>query len=371
MLQTLGTYTVDDYIDLRLGRYRIIRPLGQGGEAQVFLARDEHSDRYAAIKIAWPSQRHWTSDSLSVEARVLTRLHHPYIIQLYAHNLDGPLPYLALQYAPYGTLEKYAQADNLLAPQLVLTYIRQVAYALDYIHQRGLVHRDVKLANLLLVGSRHLVLGDFGIATSYNKHSEKNVTGTLLYMAPEQLRGMPCPASDQYSLAIVAYELLCGHVPSSDYSSDGAKSYLYRSPAMHKNATHLPSTVESVLQTALAENPDDRFANVRAFSAALEQAMTVSQTTFISYASQPHQPYPQTVTPQPMILRSKLARARRKRSYRAFTRRRRIYPFLLTLAGTVLSFTLAFQLNGAFALATAWLGFILLTMCVRWVWYRK
>jgi serine/threonine-protein kinase len=367
MLPPLDTYTFDDYIDLRLDRYRIIRPLGQGGEARIFLARDERSDRYAAIKVAGPSQRRWPSTSLSIEARILTRLHHPHIIQLYAHNLHGPVPYLALQYAPYGTLGGYARADKLLAPQLVLTYVRQAAYALDYIHQRGLVHRDVKLGNLLLVGSRYLVLADFGITTFYNKHSEKNITGTPPYMAPEQARGLPCPASDQYALAIVAYELLCGRVPCSDYSSDGAKSHLYRSiPAMHTCAT-LPSAVESVLQTALAQNPDDRFANVRAFSVALEQAMADAPTTFISYSRQPCQPSPQLVTPQPLILRSQLARARRKRSYRAPARRKRIYPFLLTLAGTVLSFALAVQLDGAFTVTTTWIGFILLTMCLRCV----
>ncbi|MBV9688625.1 MAG: protein kinase [Ktedonobacteraceae bacterium] len=368
MLHPLDTYTIDDYTDLRLDRYRIIRPLGQGGEAQVFLARDERSDRYAAIKIACPSQRQWTSNSLSVEARVLMRLHHRHIIRLYSHHLHGPVPYLALQYAPYGTLEKYAQADKLLAPHLVLTYVRQAAYALDYIHQRGLIHRDVKLGNLLLLRSRYLVLSDFGIATFYNKHSEKNITGTLRYMAPEQFRGLPCPASDQYALAIVVYELLCGRLPCSDYSSDGAKSHLYRSmPAIHTCTTRLPSAVENVLQTALAENPDDRFVNVRAFSAALEQAVTDSQTTFISYSRQPYQPYPRAVTPQPQVLQSRPARARGERSYRAFVWRRRIYLFLLTLAGTVLSFTLAVQLDGAFAIATAWIGFILLTMCLRCV----
>ncbi|MBV8822129.1 MAG: hypothetical protein JO123_05010 [Ktedonobacteraceae bacterium] len=140
---------------------------------------------------------------------------------------------------------------------------------------------------------------------------------------------------------------------------------------MHAGVTHLPSTVESVLQTALAENPDDRFANVRAFSAALEQAMTVSQMTFISYARQPYQLYVQEVTPQSLILRPPLARARRKRSYRAFTRKKRIYPFLVILAGTALSFTLAVQLDGMFALTTAWLGLILLTMCLRCIWCRK
>jgi len=229
MLQTLDTYTVDDYINLRLGRYRIIRPLGQGGEAQVFLARDEHSDSYAAIKVACPSQRHWTSTGLNAEARILTRLHHRHIIQLYTHNLHGPVPYLALQYAAYGTIEKYTLADKLLAPHIVLSYVRQAAYALDYMHRRGLLHRDIKPANLFLTQSTYLVLGDFGIATSYNKRSKKNITGTPLYMAPEQFRGMPCPASDQYSLAIVTYELLCGHVPRSDYSSDGAKPYRYTS----------------------------------------------------------------------------------------------------------------------------------------------
>ena len=155
-------------------------------------------------------------DPFRAEARTLARLIHPYIIRILDFGMDGPTPFLVLDYAPNGTLrERYPRSTRLPLGQIV-SYTRQIAEALAFAHQRQLVHRDIKPENLLLGRQGEALVSDFGIAImvdpSYS-HPSQEIAGTLAYIAPEQLNGLPQPASDQYGLAVVIYEWITGVCP--------------------------------------------------------------------------------------------------------------------------------------------------------------
>jgi tetratricopeptide (TPR) repeat protein len=145
---------------------------------------------------------------------------------------------------------------------------------LHYAHERKVIHRDVKPENMLLGQRRHILLGDFGLAVvSHSAPQQQNVAGTVSYMAPEQLQGYPCPASDQYALGIVVYEWLCGVLPFTGSSLEVATQHLMAAPPpLRGHNSVLSHAVEQVVLTALAKKPDQRFADVLAFVTAFEQA---------------------------------------------------------------------------------------------------
>ncbi|HXH26609.1 MAG TPA: serine/threonine-protein kinase, partial [Candidatus Acidoferrum sp.] len=149
------------------------------------------------------------------EAQRLSDLQHPHIVAVYDFS-PAPEPYLAMTYAENGTLRQRHKRGSIVPIELVVQYIKQVAEALQYSHDQGLIHRDVKPENLLLSTSGNVLLSDFGIvALAQNSTSQKtvNVAGSASYMAPEQIMGKPRFASDQYAVAVMAYEWLCGTLP--------------------------------------------------------------------------------------------------------------------------------------------------------------
>src|SRR5207249_11061498 len=147
------------------------------------------------------------------EARTIAHLRHPHIIQVLDFGIESMTPFLVMDYAPHGTLRQRHPRGTLLPLDTVVTYVTQVAQALQYAHQEKVIHRDIKPENMLLGRSNEVLLSDFGIAIisqSSRQQQAQDAAGTLAYMAPEQLQGKPRPASDQYALGIVVYEWLCG-----------------------------------------------------------------------------------------------------------------------------------------------------------------
>ena len=160
-----------------------------------------------------------TSDSLEwfrTEARTIARLVHPNIVRVLDFGVDGMTPFLVLDYAPNGTLRQYHSRGKSVPLPLVVSYVKQVAEALQHAHDEKLIHRDVKPENMLLGRRKEVLLSDFGLALmaqSTRYQNLQNVAGTLSYTAPEQIQGKPRPASDQYSLGVVVYEWLSGDRP--------------------------------------------------------------------------------------------------------------------------------------------------------------
>ncbi|GCE11298.1 serine/threonine-protein kinase [Tengunoibacter tsumagoiensis] len=254
----------------RIGHYQLIRQIGKGGFAEVYLGRHIHLQTLVAVKVLHTSLQSSAVKKFRREAQLVAGLRHPNIVQVLDFGVaDEAIPYLIMEYAQKGTLRQQIPSGTRLAPTRALAYLEQMAAALDFAHQARIVHRDVKPENMLLSDSGQLLLSDFGIATvifdSINT-ATPDVAGTAAYMAPEQLRGKPQPASDQYALAVVAYEWLCGVRPFRGSFAEVAAQHLHTAPQpLRRHNPRLSPELEETVLIALSKNPAQRFPTVSDF----------------------------------------------------------------------------------------------------------
>jgi serine/threonine protein kinase len=272
-----------DYIGQQLGNYQLTRLLGEGAFAQVYLGEHIYLNTQAAIKILNAQLANDAVDEFRTEARTIARLVHPNIVRVLEFGVEGNTPFLVLDYAPNGTLRQRHPKGTLLPLPTVVSYVKQMAEALQYAHDEKLIHRDVKPENMLLGRRNEALLSDFGVALmaqTLQYQSTQNVAGTLPYMAPEQIQGQPRPASDQYSLGIIVYEWLAGGRPFDGSLTEIISQQLAVSPLplSGKMPTVAPA-VEQVVMMALEKDPDKRFGSVREFALALEQASQLDALT--------------------------------------------------------------------------------------------
>lgn len=264
-----------DRVGQQLGNYRLIELLGRGHWASVYLGEHLHLHTQAAIKVLHEPLAPTEAEDFLTEARTLARLRHPHIVRVLDFGLQEGIPFLVLDYAPGGTLRKLHPKGTRLPLETVVSYVRQVASALQYAHEQRLIHRDLKPENLLLGTSQEVLLSDFGLAVvahSARSQPSQQTAGTLAYMAPEQIQGHPTPASDQYAFGVLVYEWLSGERPfSGSFSELAVKHTLVPPPSLAKKMPTLPSVVDQVVLKALAKDPAQRFASVQAFALALEE----------------------------------------------------------------------------------------------------
>ncbi len=178
----------------QLGNYQLIRLLGRGNFADVYLGQHVHLQTLAAIKVLHGRLTDNDLVNFSNEARVVAHLRHPHIVQVMDFGVDGATPFLVMDFAPNGNLRQRHPDGSRLPLQTVLTYVRQVADALQYAHDRQLIHRDIKPENMLLGRSSEVLLSDFGIAVMYGGASSwqtPDTAGTVPYMSPEGLQHFP------------------------------------------------------------------------------------------------------------------------------------------------------------------------------------
>lgn len=265
-----------DRIGQQLGNYRFLRPLGEGGFAAVYLGEHIHLGTRAAIKLL---DAQLTSEDVARfrdEARTVARLMHPHIVRVLDFGIEGKTPYLVMDYAVNGTLRQRHPKGALLSLETVAFYVRQLADALQYAHDRKVIHRDVKPENMLIGQRNELLLSDFGIAVvaqSSRYNHPQDMAGTIMYMAPEQIQAHPRPASDQYSLAITVYEWLTGERPfHGSFTEIAIKQSVAPIPSLREKVPAIPFEVEQVIVRALAKDPTARFAHVREFAQVFEQA---------------------------------------------------------------------------------------------------
>src|SRR5947208_724520 len=293
-------------IGQQLDDYRLTRLLGAGGFGEVYLAEHLYRTTQVAIKILPPLAQDDLHNFL-IEARTF-RLKHPNIVQILDFGVEGRLPFIVMEYAPNGTLrQRHPKGTRVLLPTIV-SYVKQVASALQYAHDERLVHRDAKPENMLIGVQNQVLLSDFGIATIAHGTASQSVeamAGTIPYMAPEQIQGHPRSASDQYSLGVVVYEWLCGDRPFHGTLTEVAVQHAtVPPPSLCEKVPAISPDVEQVVLTALAKDPKQRFGSVLAFATALEQAsqvkrpepepepvpvVPVSETTDINPSQQPAQ----------------------------------------------------------------------------------
>jgi serine/threonine protein kinase len=190
-------------------------------------------------------------------------------------GVERKTPFLVMEYAPNGTLHQRHPGGMPLPLTTIIPYIRQIADALQYAHDEGVIHCDITPANMLVGRQNEVLLSDFGIAQVIQRTRAANteqIIGTVGYMAPEQIQGRPVPASDQYSLGIVVYEWLCGQRPFHGSFKELCQQQLSAlPPSLHEKVSTISPDVEQVVMRALAKDPEQRFPNVQAFAGALEE----------------------------------------------------------------------------------------------------
>jgi len=271
----------------RMAGYQVERPLGRGGMAEVYLARDERLDRLVALKVLAPTLA--ADEGFRArfirESRAAAAVDHPHIIPVFeAGEADGVL-FIAMRYVPGGDVGSIVRREGPLNPGRAAAVIGQVGSALDAAHAAGLVHRDVKPANMLVDAgpgrSDHVYLSDFGLskktlAASVGLTGIGQFLGTLDYVAPEQIQGRPADGrTDQYGLACAAFELLTGVPP---FPREEATAVMYAQladspPPVGSRRADLPPSLDQVLARALAKAPTDRYSSCQEFADALLQAL--------------------------------------------------------------------------------------------------
>lgn len=279
------------------GKYRIDGIAGVGGMSVVYRAFDESLNRIIALKIL-NAQR--VEDPVSMrrferEAEIAQRLHHPNIIRIYEYGEIGDQPYLAIEYMSEGSLAKRFSHPTAISLGASSRYLNDIASALDYAHTRGIVHRDLKLENVLLDETGRLAISDFGIAQMLNVTTltETGQTfGTPLYVSPEQLKGAKGVdyRTDLYALGVIAYLLATGYFPFTGPSGIAIlNQHLVNEPPLPSNLNpRLPPQMDWVLLKGLAKRPQDRFASAGALAQAFEAAITHAEMVeIVILASQP------------------------------------------------------------------------------------
>jgi len=279
-----------DFSGQYLGRYHILEPLGEGGMATVYQAYDTRLERQVAIKIirqgAFPMETLGeVLKRFEREAKSLARLSHPNIVKVHDFGEYENSPYLVLEYLPGGTLKKVLGKP--MPWQEAVRLILPIARGVEYAHQHGIVHRDIKPANILITESGEPMLSDFGIAKILEGETSTVLTGTGMamgtpdYMAPEQWGGVTSSKSDQYSLAVVLFELVAGRKP---YIADTPAAVLIKQateplPHLTEFVPDLPEAVEWVLIKALAKDPAERYQNMGEFAHSLEDLLLRTDVT--------------------------------------------------------------------------------------------
>ncbi len=262
-----------------LGQYEIREKVGQGGMAQVFKAYQPGLDRFVAVKVLSPSlaEEPGFTERFQREAHSAARLHHPHILEVYDFGLQDNYNYLVMRY-----VENSRTLGNLIregAPlDRLITYIIQVADALNYAHQRGIVHRDVKPGNILIDG-KWALLTDFGLAKIREASSQLTATGiglgTPAYMSPEQASGTGVDhRTDIYALGVILYRILTGTVPHDAPTPFAilAKRCSEPVPSLRETKPDIPESLNHVVLRSLSMIPGDRYPTATHFAEALKKA---------------------------------------------------------------------------------------------------
>jgi serine/threonine protein kinase len=299
----MDVWNANALIGTRLGSSILERPLGIGGMGAVYLARQDRPRRHVAVKVLRPGiaadESAWQIflARFRREADAAAALDHANIVPIYEFGEQDDLAYIVMPYLSDGSLANFLAPDARLSVDQVVSYLDQAAAALDYAHQHGIVHRDVKPSNLLLHPDGRLLLADFGIArplhmaelpevTSVFEGGDLTVSGAAMgtpeYMAPEQVRGDAISAAtDTYALGVVAYALLAGHTPFEGNDLNGILArHLTETPRPLRSIRRdVSRDVDEAISWAMAKDPSHRPGSTGAFARALHAASTGIPTT--------------------------------------------------------------------------------------------
>jgi serine/threonine protein kinase len=265
-----------------IGKYRVLRKLGEGATSEVFLCHDDFHGRDVAVKRVRvasgdPVDGRYSERFFNAEAALVGRLQHPNVVQIFDAVIDPEGAYLVMEHVNGCTLRPYCRADQLLSLELIVEIGFKCAMALGYVFRQGLIHRDVKPANLLVVLSNGAItdvkITDFGSVLNLDSDvTQVYRVGSLAYMSPEQLDGgtLDCRA-DMYSLGAVLYHLIAGRPPFDAQVQSAMMNQIYnQQPApLTGLRSGLAEAVDVVIQRALAKNPTMRYGSWDEFAQAL------------------------------------------------------------------------------------------------------
>jgi serine/threonine protein kinase len=263
-----------------LGQYQIVEQLGQGGMATVFKAYQPRLEREVAVKVlpAYFAHDPQFSERFRREAKAIARLDHPNIVPVYDSGEEQDIAYIVMKYVEGGTLKERLEKGRLDLKSAV-HIVGQVADALTYAHEQGIVHRDVKPANILMPREDWAQLTDFGIAKAAVETQALTGTGvgvgTPEYMAPEQASGKTDGRVDVYSLGVTLYQMVTGQLPYTGETPMGVviKHMQAPLPLVRETTPNVPESVERIILKTLAKDPDDRFQTPNELSDALQAAI--------------------------------------------------------------------------------------------------
>jgi eukaryotic-like serine/threonine-protein kinase len=260
------------------GKYRIEKLLGKGGMGAVFLAHDLTLEREVAIKVLPPdvAQDEQVVRRFQQEAKTAARLDHPNIIPIYRVESEGGLNYFVMKYISGTSLEDLLEKKEPLPVPEIQRILWEAACAIGHAHQRGVVHRDVKPANIMFDHDGRVMLTDFGISKALQAATGLTATGMIIgtphYMAPEQGKGAPVDGrADQYSLGVVGYRMITAELP---FSGDSVHTIIYKHiyeapPLASAKRPGIPGSLTVAISRALSKQPDQRFATMEEFATAV------------------------------------------------------------------------------------------------------
>ena len=306
----------------RIGPYEIVGEVGRGGMGVVYRAMDRHIGREVAVKIIRfadmidPDEQEQLRGRLFREARAAGILKHPGIVTIYYVGEEQGVAFIAMEFVNGPTLEKLLLADTPVDKERIRQILRETAAALNYAHKKGVIHRDVKPANIMLEDNEIVKICDFGIAKGFSGLASMTQTGMVIgtphYMPPEQIQGKGVDArADQYALAVIAFQMLTGRRP---FLADSIQTLFYRimvDPPENAHAVNptLPAAVSEVFGRALAKEAGNRYATCGEFVAELLAACDtrpdwspLSRKGLTSSGSTPARsarPAPPAVAPEP------------------------------------------------------------------------
>ncbi|HUL48657.1 MAG TPA: protein kinase [Gemmatimonadales bacterium] len=272
------------------GKYKITRVLGKGGMGTVYLAHDLTLEREVAIKVLPPDvgQDEQVIRRFQQEAKTAAKLDHPNIIPIYRVESEGGLNYFVMKYVSGTSLEDVLEAREPLAAEYIQRVLWEAACALGHAHQRGVVHRDVKPANIMFDHDGRVMLTDFGISKALQAATGFTATGMIIgtphYMAPEQAKGTPVDGrADQYSLGVVGYRMITGDLP---FSGDSIHTILYKQifepvPTPRALRAEIPGFLAAAITRAMSKDPELRYPTMEAFATAVwpEQPVSAAAST--------------------------------------------------------------------------------------------
>lgn len=269
-----------DWVGKQLGDYRLLRLLIRHSIADVYLG--EHITRHnrAVLRLFHIALRGEDHQDFLNEVQALARLDHPHILRVLDVAVEDDVPFVVLDATSLETLRQRHPHGTRLTPDIFSDYLKHMASALRYIHEQEIIHRNVRPESIVFDAEDKIALSDFSFAFPAHHSILVNtqelteaVTEAVSYMAPEQIQGNPGPASDQYALAIVVYEWLCGRRPFYGSPTEIIEQQLSASPPpLREFVPELAPALEAVVLRAMAKKPEQRFASVEEFVQALGRA---------------------------------------------------------------------------------------------------